>query len=230
MNGNENLDIEERPFISSKEINHIIPALIEAQANYPKIVFDVHVEYPTTKGPKKYSYASLSNILESIRPILTQNKVLIMQTMRPEGEKTKIITSLIHSSGQYVASEVLIALPYGDPQAAGTIITYFKRYTLAAIAGIQADDDDDGKQGSDSGKPPSAQSKKEPDKKKELPGMSSEAFQKALPTYREKMKLGTNSADGIIRFLQTKYTLTQEQILEIRRDEIEKEEKDHANS
>ena len=53
-------------------------------------------------------------------------------------------TILAHESGQWIQSELCMPLAKNDPQGVGSAITYGRRYGLAAIVGIVADDDDDG--------------------------------------------------------------------------------------
>jgi hypothetical protein len=48
----------------------------------------------------------------------------------------------MHSSGEWLEQEYYIPLGKMDAQAAGSAITYARRYALQAIAGIPAEDDD----------------------------------------------------------------------------------------
>jgi hypothetical protein len=48
----------------------------------------------------------------------------------------------MHSSGEWLEQEYFIPLGKMDAQAAGSAITYARRYALQAIAGIPAEDDD----------------------------------------------------------------------------------------
>jgi hypothetical protein len=54
----------------------------------------------------------------------------------------RVITRLMHSSGEWLEQEYFIPLGKMDAQAAGSAITYARRYALQAIAGIPAEDDD----------------------------------------------------------------------------------------
>ena len=55
----------------------------------------------------------------------------------------------MHESGQWLASEC--RMPYDNTgskntvQSMGSAITYARRYSLSALVGVVADDDDDGK-------------------------------------------------------------------------------------
>jgi hypothetical protein len=51
---------------------------------------------------------------------------------------------LCHESGQFIASTYRLKPAKEDPQGYGSALTYARRYGLAALLGIVADDDDDG--------------------------------------------------------------------------------------
>ena len=51
-------------------------------------------------------------------------------------------TTLLHSSGEWIASKLSIGLTKQDPQAIGSAISYARRYSLSAILGVSAEDDD----------------------------------------------------------------------------------------
>ena len=51
-------------------------------------------------------------------------------------------TTLLHTSGQWIKSEY--PLLQGTAQQTGSSLTYARRYSLSSIAGIAADEDDDG--------------------------------------------------------------------------------------
>jgi hypothetical protein len=51
-------------------------------------------------------------------------------------------TVLMHKSGQWLCGGLSIKPVKDDPQGIGSAITYARRYSLQAVAGIAADDDD----------------------------------------------------------------------------------------
>ena len=53
-----------------------------------------------------------------------------------------LVTTLWHSSGQWISSEYPLPSS-GRPQEIGSAITYARRYSLSAIVGNSADEDDD---------------------------------------------------------------------------------------
>jgi hypothetical protein len=53
-----------------------------------------------------------------------------------------VVTRLIHVSGEWMESDFVLPITKRDPQAAGSAITYARRYALQALAGIPTADDD----------------------------------------------------------------------------------------
>lgn len=93
----------------------------------------------------KSSYADLASVWEACRKPLTDNGLCVIQTTSPECDgRVMIITTLAHSSGQWVRGKLAIKPVKDDPQSLGSAITYGRRYALAAITGVAPDDDDDG--------------------------------------------------------------------------------------
>lgn len=91
----------------------------------------------------KSSYADLSSILKAVMPVLTANGLAVIQPLKVIDDKVILITKLIHESGETIESEMI--LPHNaDPQKYGSLITYYKRYQLQALLGINTEEDDDG--------------------------------------------------------------------------------------
>lgn len=90
----------------------------------------------------KNKYADLSAVLEAIRKPLADNGLSVTQTTEVRDGGFVLVTTLHHSSGQWIASEY--PLPQAaKPQELGSALTYARRYSLSAIACIAADEDDD---------------------------------------------------------------------------------------
>jgi hypothetical protein len=120
--------------MQSDQINDVAAAIVAAQAeltNPPKSK-TVHA------GQKKYSFAPLPDILDAIRPVMARHKLAVLQLIRDRVLETR----LVHESGQWLGSTYLLP-DVPDSQAMGSAITYGRRYSLCAILGIAADDDDD---------------------------------------------------------------------------------------
>ena len=93
----------------------------------------------------KSKYASLSDILNVIRQPLAENNLCFVQF--PKG-KYGLETMLMHSSGEWISESYEMEPSKHDPQGAGSVITYQRRYALGAILGLNIDEDDDGNKGS----------------------------------------------------------------------------------
>jgi hypothetical protein len=89
----------------------------------------------------KSKYASLGNILDAIKLPLAKAELTFAQF--PTGEY-ELTTILMHASGEWIESSYKMQPTQPTPQGAGSVITYQRRYALAAILGLNTDDDDDG--------------------------------------------------------------------------------------
>jgi hypothetical protein len=89
-------------------------------------------------------YATLESCLKTIKPVFAKHDLAILQAPgKIEGDKVVVTTMLLHASGQSIA--ISTDMPLGGKvtaQAAGSAITYARRYQLQAIAGVAPTDDD----------------------------------------------------------------------------------------
>jgi hypothetical protein len=94
----------------------------------------------------KSKYADLEAVWEAARPLLKPNGLAVTQTMGyfivGETPITTLITTLMHTSGQWKSGEMPLLLKTQDPQGQGSAITYARRYGLTAMLGIHQTDDD----------------------------------------------------------------------------------------
>ncbi len=83
-------------------------------------------------------YFDINQLIESVRPALIEEDLLLLQPIRDNNVGTVIIDV---ETGESVES--FLPLPdISDPQKVGSVITYFRRYTLQSLLGIEAEDDD----------------------------------------------------------------------------------------
>jgi len=87
----------------------------------------------------KNNYASLSAILEAITDALGESDLSFVQF--PDGENA-LTTILMHTSGEFIQATYNMTPARNDPQGAGSALTYMRRYALAAILGLNIEDDD----------------------------------------------------------------------------------------
>ena len=75
----------------------------------------------------KSNYADLSNVFDAIREPFTANGLAVTQTMDVlENGRTMIKTTLMHVSGESIASNMLLP-DVNKPQELGSAITYYRR-------------------------------------------------------------------------------------------------------
>lgn len=121
---------------TSTDLRQLATALAAAQAEMPTVPKRASGQ---VRGNTRYAYADLSDVWEIIRPVLAKHGLSVAQFPSSAG----LVTWLLHSSGQWISEE--FALPSTDSmQAAGSAITYARRYALCAVLGLVADEDDDG--------------------------------------------------------------------------------------
>ena len=126
--------------LQSAEIGEIAAALSVAQAEINP------AEKNATNPHLKNKYANISAIYDAVREVLPKHGLCVVQTMLPtDGTRAHVRTTLAHKSGQWFASECVMPLDrQGGAQGMGSAITYARRYSLSAILGVVADEDDDG--------------------------------------------------------------------------------------
>lgn len=92
----------------------------------------------------KTHYATLDAIWEAIREPLSTNGLAITQTLGQSSDgKALLDTTLLHTSGEWLSGSMLLNPVKEDPQGLGSAISYARRYSLCAMLGIVADEDDD---------------------------------------------------------------------------------------
>jgi|SRR5690625_2330629 len=83
-------------------------------------------------------YFDINALLEHLEPLLHEHGLIVLQPIKDGKVTSQIIDP---ESGEMVTSELELG-NITDPQKKGSEITYFRRYTLASLLGIQAEDDD----------------------------------------------------------------------------------------
>lgn len=124
----------------SETINELAAALSKAQGEMQAAIKDKINPF------FKSSYADLGSVWDAARPVLSKHGLSIMQTTEvgADGVKILMVTTLLHSSGQWAKSFLPLLPAKNDNQGIGASLTYLRRYALSAIVGVVCDDDDDG--------------------------------------------------------------------------------------
>ena len=77
----------------------------------------------------KSGYADLYTVIESCREVLSKNEIAFVQGNRFRDGVFLVVTKIIHSSGEWLSSEMALPLPKGaNAQAVGSLNTYGRRY------------------------------------------------------------------------------------------------------
>jgi hypothetical protein len=93
----------------------------------------------------KNRYADLASIWAACREALSSNGLSVLQLpVDTQPGYCTLETVLLHTSGEHISSTASIRLGQDTAQGYGSALTYLRRYALAALVGIVADDDDDG--------------------------------------------------------------------------------------
>lgn len=125
--------------MQSEQVDKIAPALVAAQRSLRAV-------QKTAENPHfKSRFAPLEEIMGAAKEALHVQEIAILQsTGEEDAAGFNLVTTLLHTSGQWISGRVRMPLERGTAQAAGSAITYGRRYGLAALLGIVADEDDDG--------------------------------------------------------------------------------------
>lgn len=92
-----------------------------------------------------YKYADLADIIEACREPLSKNDLAIINKLQYDDKYFGLLTSLVHSSGEFVDTWYPLPEPSNvDPKAFGAALTYARRYSLSAMLNIASEEDTDG--------------------------------------------------------------------------------------
>lgn len=123
----------------SEMINELAAALSKAQGEMQAAIKDKVNPF------FKSSYADLGSVWDAARPVLSKYGLCVIQTTELVAEgRIVMVTTLAHTSGQWMKSFLPLNPSKNDSQGIGAAITYLRRYSLSAIVGVVCDDDDDG--------------------------------------------------------------------------------------
>ena len=127
----------------SESIAALAGALSKAQGEIVDAVKD--------KAAHKYKYADLGQVLNIIRPIFSRHGLAMTQIPMNCSAENGIIylgleTVVMHESGEWYSGECVMPVEPSKgmslAQSYGSILTYLRRYSAAAVAGITQEDND----------------------------------------------------------------------------------------
>jgi hypothetical protein len=121
---------------TSNEINELAAAMSIAQGQ-------MGAAYKNSSNPHfKSSFADLASISDVIKQPLSDNGLSVVQFPINNEQGVAITTRVMHKSGQWIEESFGIKPVKAGPQEYGSLISYFRRYALAAIFAIPQTDDD----------------------------------------------------------------------------------------
>lgn len=123
--------------VMTSSIDQLAPAILAAKKKMTNAVKDA-------KNPFfKSKFADLNSVREASEPALAEEGISVLQPMVQKDGKTYIRTMLLHTSGQFLASDTeVVCAKQNDPQAYGSAISYARRYGLQALVSLGAEDND----------------------------------------------------------------------------------------
>ena len=113
------------------------------ETNINQKLFDLQQEIGTISKDAnnpfyKSKYFDINSLIKQLQPLLKKHRLLLLQPIEEDMVISKLIC--IDGSGGVISG---LKLPeINDPQKLGSCITYYRRYTLSSLLGLQAEDDD----------------------------------------------------------------------------------------
>jgi hypothetical protein len=129
--------------MQSEAIGELAAALAGAQLQIKAPTKGRTAQIKSEKGSYGYKYADLADVIDCYREPLSKAGLALTQTLRVDEGHMVLRTTLLHKSGEWIASEYPLQ-NYNRPQEQGSAITYARRYSVTSLLGIAAEDDDDG--------------------------------------------------------------------------------------
>ena len=86
----------------------------------------------------KSKYFDINSLIKQLQPLLKKHRLLLLQPI----EEDMVVSKLICVDGTGATISGLKLPVIADPQKLGSCITYYRRYTLSSLLGLQAEDDD----------------------------------------------------------------------------------------
>lgn len=110
---------------------------------FKKKIFDIQSEIgkiskDSTNPFYKSKYFDINKLIEQLHPLLVKNNVILLQPIKDN----KVYSELIDLESDSSINSFIELTGIKDPQKVGIEITYFRRYTLTSLLGLQAEDED----------------------------------------------------------------------------------------
>lgn len=182
----------------SEAITSLAKALAQAQAEITPPKKNKTAKVETQKGAYSYKYANLADMKEGYRGPLHKHGLSITHAIEPENGHLILSSTLLHESGEWIASDYPVA-SYPRPQELGSAITYGKKYNVGCLLDISSEEDDDDGQAAQNAEPVKAKPKPAPEPDDD-PRISPEEAEEVRAAAK---KAGFTTARGFSPFLES---------------------------
>ncbi|WP_422490280.1 ERF family protein [Endozoicomonas sp. ALE010] len=162
-------------------------------------------------GRMEYSYASIDDVVAAVQPVLHRYGLSYWFEQQQNGPNITITCNLTHVSGHTICNTATGPMDNTGKksvlQQIGSTVTYLKRQTLVGILGVACTDDDT------DGYVPDMKDSAQPPVKNHYPDAD---FKRLLPEWRASIESGQQSADRIIRKINSKAPATPQQVQQLK--------------
>ena len=86
----------------------------------------------------KSKYFDINSLIKQLQPLLQKHRLLLLQPI----EETLVYSKMICIDSNEFAVSCMKLPDIPDPQKMGSAVTYYRRYTLGSLLGLQSVDDD----------------------------------------------------------------------------------------
>lgn len=125
-------------FETSNTTEKLDAALAKAQGEIEAAVKD------KTNPHFRSKYADLTSVWSACRAPLAKHGISVTQWPKHSEDSRLHLVTRVACQGEWIKGEFSVPVPKQDPQGYGSALSYLRRYSLSAVLGVVADEDDDG--------------------------------------------------------------------------------------
>lgn len=90
----------------------------------------------------KSKYADLSEVINVSKSVLSEHGLSVVQLASYSDSMAHVETIILHATGEFISETLSLPVVKHDAQSIGSVVTYARRYSWAAICGLAQEDDD----------------------------------------------------------------------------------------
>ena len=90
----------------------------------------------------KSKYADLSEVINVSKSVLSEHGLSVVQLASYSDSMARVETIILHATGEFISETLSLPVVKHDAQSIGSVVTYARRYSWAAICGLAQEDDD----------------------------------------------------------------------------------------